>query len=159
MPIPDSADFRVELDAGQLQRARESIDRDGAAALENATKDVLARMLPPLRAMAEKLVAYRVSGTGKDARVENPFRDSLVGNLKELADFLPAMNLTGDSNVAAMIDRIADLADERSPEEYRADRVARESGANKAASLASEVESILSAMGGDSSDFLAIAAE
>jgi hypothetical protein len=42
--------------------------------------------------MADRLRKYVVTENG----VQNAFRDSLVGNVRELVDLLPALNITGD---------------------------------------------------------------
>ena len=136
MAIPDAADFRVDLDSEQLERARAGIESDVSEALEKATRDVLTRMLPPVLAMADRLTKFRVViGSDGKARTENPFRDSLVENMREIAAFLPSMNLTGNADVAKLIEQIGELA-ERDPADYRqggrGGRVVREETARKA---------------------------
>lgn len=147
--IPDSSDFRVALDAEQLATARAAIEDDATRALASATRDVLGRMLKPVQAMVERLPKYKVR-LHNDGRAEivNPFRDSLVENVREVVRALPALNVAGDGEIAALIERIEAQLCARDPEELRSSARVRREVAAQATSIASDVQSILDAMGG-----------
>ena len=55
--------------------------------------------------MATKLGEYK-PGDGNGSKAEGVFRDSLVENIRELAELLPAFNLTGNAKLTALTERI-----------------------------------------------------
>jgi len=65
------------------------------AALE-AQRDLLRRMIEPVRAIAAKL-----SEEPKEGRDTVIFRDTLVDNIKAIAKLAPALNLNGDAAIDA----------------------------------------------------------
>jgi hypothetical protein len=69
---------------------------------------------------------------GKDCPI---FRDTLVGNLQDIAALAPKLNLTGDPQIDAFSQEVAGLT-RYSPEALRASGVTREEAASKAAEIA-----------------------
>lgn len=92
LPLPSGDDFRVDLSAGDVARIKADIECQLQAATSAAMTDLWSRLHGAVRAMADKL---------KDG--DAIFRDSLVGNIKELVDILPALNLTGDAALTAAV--------------------------------------------------------
>jgi hypothetical protein len=80
LPFPDAADFRSELDDDTVAEIR--------AQLQVTTSTVV-----------DKAMAHTVELGGV-------FRDSLVENVRELADLLPAFNLVGDAKLDEIAKRI-----------------------------------------------------
>jgi hypothetical protein len=58
--------------------------------------------------MAERLTEY-VPG-GKGVREQNGFHGTLVGNVRELADNIPRLNVFGDPDLAAFAERMHKIA-------------------------------------------------
>lgn len=84
-PIPDSKDFRIDVAREELKTLQDELEERLNLAAKNARKEVYERLAEPLRAMVERL---------KDP--EATFRDTLVGNLVEIVDKIPALNLSDD---------------------------------------------------------------
>ena len=94
MPIPDSGDFRVAVSDLERETLRSEIESSLSEASRNAMRDIWQRLSVSVGTMAAKLAAYkRDESTGK---TENPFRDSLVENLRDLVGLIPRLNFTND---------------------------------------------------------------
>lgn len=99
MPIPDSGDFRVDISDMERETLKTQISESLSEASQMAMRDLWDRLSTSVQAMATKLSAYRKDDTGK---TENPFRDSLVENLRDLCGLLPRLNFAGDSQLDAI---------------------------------------------------------
>ncbi len=102
-PVPDAGDFRVTIVREAMDELRESVNRRVEEAERGIRRDIASRIAKPLAHMVNRL-------NDPDA----DFRDSLVGNLREICDLIPKLNMLGDPQVEATRQQIyADL--------YRAD--------------------------------------
>lgn len=88
MPIPDAADFRVDVGDDAVAEIKKSIAKNVDERLVAATKECWYRLDAVVRAMYTTL---------EDP--ERVFRDSLVDNIRELVILLPKMNLSGDKEL------------------------------------------------------------
>lgn len=110
--IPDS-DFRVGgLGTEELKQLKSAAELEIQERLNNAIKDVWDRIATQLRNMKEKL-------SDKDAI----FRNSLFGNLQELVEVLPRMNIMGDAKLAKITNQMRDLVVD--PDTVRCDQTLR----------------------------------
>lgn len=91
-PMPDAADFRVDVGAEAVAEIKKSITDSINERLRLATKECWLRLDEVVRKMADTL-----------DDPERVFRDSLVDNIRELVILLPKMNLTGDTNLSMAI--------------------------------------------------------
>jgi hypothetical protein len=103
-PCPDANDFRVSLGKEQLQDIKSGLEQEMQAALQEAMREPVRRIIDVVEKMAGKLKAYKPA-TDTD-RAENTFRDSLVDNVRELVPLLSAFNLTGDKDLAKIATRM-----------------------------------------------------
>lgn len=94
--VPQAVDFRVELGASEVSAIRQEIEAENRATIENAMRDVWERMHDVVGSMAKRLKEY-----DPEKPAAHPFRDTLVSNIAELVDILPALNLTQDPHVVA----------------------------------------------------------
>jgi hypothetical protein len=104
-PMPEAEDFRVALSEDENARIREQIQGRLDDAVQGAVNDVWHRVHDVVAHMVERLRAYSV---GADGKVQNTFRDSLVGNVRTLVDLLPKLNITNSNALEAMRQRLAD---------------------------------------------------
>lgn len=133
-PLPDAGDFRVELADSEAERIRQSIAQGAESAVNLAVRDVYARVESTVGKMAEKLASY----TGGK---EGAFRDSLVENIRELADVLPSLNITNDPALDAITDRIKRELCPVDPDALRKDDLTREETAKAAQSILDQMSS------------------
>jgi len=105
--VPDADDFRVEMADGQADDIRREIEARSNAAVETVIRDCYTRIAEHVGKMSERLKAYRPAvGDGK---AEGIFRDSLVGNVRDLVNLLPALNITGDAALSQIAARMQAL--------------------------------------------------
>lgn len=95
-PIHSGSDFRVDIGDTETARIRQEIEEDVKATIDEAIKSVWSRLQKVVLHASERLKAYNVNADGK---VENTFRESLVTNIIELLEVIPALNITGDPNI------------------------------------------------------------
>ena len=105
LPFPDADDFRSDLDDDTVEEIRTQLRSTSASVVDNAMKHTAQQIIDTVGRMATKLAEYKASG-GKGDPAEGVFRDSLVENVRELAELLPAFNLTEDPNLDAITTRI-----------------------------------------------------
>jgi hypothetical protein len=106
-PVPQSTDFRVEVGDAVRQDLAARVE----AAVADAMRDAAARLVETVKTLADRLRDYQPARDGQPAA--GIFRDSLVGNLRDLAAVLPAFNLAGDprfDDLAARVGALLDLS-------------------------------------------------
>ena len=113
-PLPTGEDFRVDLQAGEVDRIKAAIEDRLKAAERAAMADCFNRLYDVVRKAAEKL-------TDKTAI----FRDSLVTNIQDLVDLLPHLNLTNDPRLEDLRREVADKLLGYEPETLRKNQFAR----------------------------------
>lgn len=94
-PIPEAGDWRVDLGkhSGEVERQIEQKVKEGVAKL---TADLWTRLYDVVKKLSEKM---------KD--VDADFRDSIIGNVKELISLLPQMNVAQDPKLNKMINDVS----------------------------------------------------
>lgn len=139
LPVPTSADFRVEMSDAQAAMIRADIERQVTTATTAAVRDVYKRVADVTERMVERLHAYTQADKSGD-RTTGFFRDSLVGNVRDLIAVLPALNITGDPQLTAMADKLKPLA------EWDAKVLREDEG--KRLDVAAEAQAILDSVSG-----------
>jgi len=139
--VPDAGDFRVEMADGQADDIRREIEARSNAAVETVIRDCYSRIAEHVGKMSERLKAYRPAvGDGK---AEGIFRDSLVGNVRDLVALLPALNITSDPALSQIAARMQALTVEDA-ETLRELPAVRESVARDADAILADVTAYLS---------------
>lgn len=127
-PVPDSGDFRVSLSQDEVEQIKADIEARVKDSVSSAMRDAWNRLYQAVKHMVEKL---------RDR--DSIFRDSLVGNIAELCDILPRLNLTGDSNLAKMIYEAKMSLASLDPEILRKYELERKAAADKAENVLSKM--------------------
>jgi hypothetical protein len=125
LPFPDADDFRSTLDDETVEEIRQQLKSTSDAVLNNAMKTTAEQIIETVGTMARKLAEYKASG-GKGDKAEGVFRDSLVENVRELAELLPAFNLTDDPKLDAITKRIKSELCVEEAKDLRANEAVRE---------------------------------
>ena len=134
MPVPTSADFRVDLGEAQTAQIKATIEASLRDAATVANRDIAERIAEKVTHMAAKLRGYNNTKGEK-----NIFRDSLVENIRELASFIPVLNVYNDANMNSIAKRLeAELCD-YSAEDLRLDDMARNNVADKADQILADI--------------------
>jgi hypothetical protein len=141
LPVPDAADFRVDLADAQAAEIRAAIESAARDALANATRDAWQRVAEVTGRMVERLNAFKPGGP--NGRAENVFRDSLVENVRELASILPGLNLTNDPALARIAERMESDLCQHDAADLRDSDALRRDTAKAAAAILAEVSDFL----------------
>jgi hypothetical protein len=129
MPMPDADDFRVMLADEVVGDMRAQIGAEIEAKAKAAHNDMVERVRQVLTTMADKLTNYDPEqGVGV-------FRNSLVGNVRDLAEIVPELNMSGDDAIDGLADAMKQLASVEA-EDLRDDAVLRKATAAEADRLA-----------------------
>ena len=139
LPFPDSSDFRADLDDDTLADIKAEIE--ASSSTDTALKNVGERITEVVGHMAKKLAEYR----GKDyqrkpGETRSFFTDSLVENVRELADLLPAFNLTDDPKLNEIAARISKELCVEDADTLRENGEARKSVQKSADEIVSDVQ-------------------
>jgi hypothetical protein len=127
MPIPNAADFRVDVGDEQVARIQAGIEATLTERVSLATADCFERAFVPLAKLVEHLDAYRPELTGA---AKGTFRDTATQNIADVVALLPGLNITGDKRVTDLCQSLADLIKPgpqamRDDSRLRADTVAK----------------------------------
>jgi hypothetical protein len=123
-PMPEAADFRVVLADDEADRIRAEIEGQLQGALTDAMADLWRRLREAVDHMAKKL--------GEPGAI---FRDSLVGNVRELVDLIPRLNLTGSSILETARAEVKEKLASLDPEVLRNSEIDRAMTARSAAAI------------------------
>lgn len=131
LPLVIASDIRCDLSESLRKQIADSVERDTEERFRLAMADCWKRLYEPVRKMAEVL--------GKKGQ---EFRDSLVGNIVEICDVLPDLNILEDPVMDMMAEKVRETL-QVDPDRLRESDIEREEYAKRAGELAD----ILSRMG------------
>ena len=114
IPLPEVGDWRVDMEKETIDTLQEHYKNYYSGALNEAMKDVWARMHGALAKMSERL-------DYTDDANKKIFRDSLVDNVIDIVDLLRDFNVTGDTQMEAMRQRLEDAMRGVTPDALRED--------------------------------------
>jgi prophage DNA circulation protein len=120
-PLATENDFRVDLSEDELVKIRQQYASSTDAKISDAMKEVWDRLFAAVKTMVERL-------SDPDAI----FRQSLVGNLQDLVQVLPSLNISGDQRLTEMSEAVEVLLCGYDPKDLRKDKVQREEAAQNA---------------------------
>jgi hypothetical protein len=102
LPFPDADDFRADLDEDTVADIKRELTETSKHVVSKAMECTAQQIIETVGHMATKLKEYKTGEPGAHI-----FRDSLVNNVRELAELLPAFNLTDDPKLQKITKRIA----------------------------------------------------
>jgi hypothetical protein len=138
-PVPEADDFRSDvLDADTVEDIKRELGETSNAVLADAMKHTAEQITTVVSHMAEKLKEYKKPGKSRSF-----FSYSLVDNVRELADLLPAFNLDNDPGLDAIAKRIKKELCVEDAETLRNDDNVRKSVAKSADDILKDVSSLL----------------
>jgi hypothetical protein len=139
-PVPDAEDFRSDvLDTDTIDDIKRELTETSDQVLNDAMKHTFNQVAEAVGHMATKLKEYKAKDDGK----RHFFANSLVDNVRELADLLPAFNLTNDPKLDALTKRIQRELCAEDAQTLRENGNAREVVAKSADDILKDVESLL----------------
>lgn len=115
MPVPTAGDFRVDVGNAAMDDIKEKLGRLAQERVDEAMKDVRARLGDHLKRMSDRLTTDWVDGEAKQRR----FHDSLVTGALELCDLTKGLNIVGDQDLEAARYELEQLLCDVTPTELR----------------------------------------
>ena len=100
----------TKLDDAEIERIRQDMKAEADAFMAEAMQDLWQRLYTPVKLATEKLVDPR-----------SIFNDSLVGNLREICELLPRLNVTDDPDLEAMRQLVEGKLAHYHPDNWRND--------------------------------------
>ena len=129
LPVPSSDDFRVQLAAEEIAAVRRNAEDALRGTVNDAVRALLDRLHEPVARLATRLRLFRRKSNG---RVEHPFRDTLVENLRAIVKLAPMLNLMDDPRIADLCADIERHLTAHEPDELRNSPRLRADVANQA---------------------------
>ena len=126
-PVASGNDFRVSLNEEYIDQIKREINERNAALQRASVQDCWSRVRTVVSNIHERL-----------SKTDNKFRDTLIENVRDLLDVLPALNVTGDPELTKIEHDVRELL--VPPQRLRDDSTLRNETAKKA-------EEILARMG------------
>jgi hypothetical protein len=142
MPMPDAADFRVDMSEAQARTIRAELEAESRAALDGAMKDAWQRVADVCTRMVNRLNEYKPA-TRKGEKTQGKFTDTLVENVRDLVAVLPAFNLTNDPTLSEITVRLKSDLCTFEAQELRDDSRLREQTAASAQAILDDVSAFL----------------
>jgi hypothetical protein len=103
-PVPDADDLRVEIGEVELAAVKAAIETRAQEGMELAVRSCFERVAKNVGHMVSKLNEFAPSDG--DGRAQGIFRDSLVENVRQLAETLPMLNVSNNALIQEVADRI-----------------------------------------------------
>jgi hypothetical protein len=139
-PVPDADDFRSDvLDQDTIEDIKRELTDTSAQVLDGAMQDTVKQIAEVVSHMAVKLKEYKSVNDGK----RHFFANTLVENVRELADLLPAFNLTNDPTLDQLGARIRRELCVEDAKTLRENDAARESVQKSADDILKDVSALL----------------
>lgn len=139
--VESAEDFRVSaIGADEVSKVRKDIEVRVQEQLKESMKDPWQRIADVVGKMSEKLKAYTV---GPDGKAQHTFRDSLVGNVAELLDVLPVLNITGDVKLTEFTKKISAALTAHTAEVLRDDATVRRNVADEADKILASIQGFI----------------
>ena len=114
IPLPESGDWRVDMEKETTETLKQHYETYYAEALNTAMNDVWQRVHKALSNMSERL-------DYADDTNKKIFRDSLVNNVIDICDLLRDFNVSGSSQMEAMRVQLEDALRGVTPDALRED--------------------------------------
>lgn len=133
LPVPDAGHFEGTIKS-LLGVDADTVDIRIKDAMQEAQRELMQRLIAPVKAMVAKL-----NEPVKEGKKSPVFRDSLVGNLKEIAELGPKLNIAGDPKIDSFVQEIKALT-VATPDDLRESEVMRKDAATKAADILTRLQ-------------------
>jgi hypothetical protein len=134
MPIPQSNDLRVDLNEKEIQKIKSTIDDAYNVRLKESLDNIYKRIFEAIKHISDRL-----------ADKDPVFRDSLIGNVKELCNLLPKLNITNDENINNLIEDIKSTICKADPDTLRENKKQRTAVKTKADEILNKMKGFYNA--------------
>lgn len=128
-PLPEVEDFRVMLQEDDVKQIKKDIEDRMSKAQEDAMLSLWKRLYDTVSNMAKQLADTD----------NNKFHDTLVGNIQDLVNLLPRLNIANDNDLEQMRQEISDKLCVYSSKELKKDNIIRTQVAQDATKILNDM--------------------
>ncbi len=111
-PVPDAEHFMAKLASDDTERVKRDIERQIEERLHDGVGDLYRRLGEAVERVSERL---REDESGKPL----VFRDSLIGNIRDLVEVVPRLNIFGDDELARLCEQVKEKIASVQPDALR----------------------------------------
>ena len=112
VPVPDADHFMAKLASDDTDRVKRDIESQIEERLHDAVGDLYRRLGDAVERVSERL---QEDDEGKPL----VFRDSMIGNIRDLVDIVPRLNIFGDDTLAQLCGQVKDRIASVEPDALR----------------------------------------
>lgn len=134
-PVPDAGDFRVDIADDAAAAIRQQIEATAQEAEARAMRDLWGRLHDATAAIVDRL-----------SQPDTIFQNSLIGNMRDLLDILPRLNVAQDPDLAAMAAEAERKLAAYHPQDLREDKATRAMVAADAAEIMDKMRDYMGAI-------------
>ncbi len=134
LPMPDVADWRVDIPAKELDALRKAAGGALDELQKAAVMDLWARVQDVVEHVVERL-----------KKSDSKFKNSLIGNVKEIVELLPKLNITADAKLTEIQKALEQKLCKLNPDELREDDGMRSKAASDAEAILKRMASYMGA--------------
>lgn len=142
LPIPDAADFRVDIADDAVAAIKEQISKDQKSTVAKAMEEPYKELFDAVAHMGARLAGAKTCpcrGCKGKTFLTDQFGDSIVNNMVEICQRLPRLNLTADPYLNAFIEQTKASLTGFQPDTIRASDQVRKTLAERAAEIAADM--------------------
>ena len=109
-PVPDAGDFRVDIENDAMEEIKADLKARLSTTQQEAMRDLWERLRKSVAEVSKKFA---------DTDKKVIFRDTLIGNIRDLVDLIPKMNIDGDPELDRMAAEIKREMADFDPQDLR----------------------------------------
>lgn len=129
-PVPDADDFRVDISNDEIERIKQQISEESDKLQKEAMDELWQKLYTPVKKMADKL-------SDKDAK---RYHKSLIGNIVEITDILPKLNIGNDKALETLSTDIVSRLCGENIKDIKANPLVRQDMAEAAGDIAAQMQ-------------------
>jgi len=138
-PYPVIDNFILDMAQSEVEEIKNNAQKNYTTMQEQATAGLWARIYSAVKALSEKMNEKR-QVKGQD--VTPIFRDSIIGNIRELVELLPGLNILDDPALETARQELENNLAGIEPEVLRSSEFTRQETAKKAESILNNIQGI-----------------
>ena len=136
-PVPEAGDFRVAMSAEDKQKIVTQMQRKNDERVTQVTSECFDRAYSAISNMVERLEAFDPDKKGAK------LYDSLVGNVRDIADLLPSLNVGDDPRLEQLAKDIGLRLTETDASTLKKDEGKRQEVADNARQIMNQIDDFI----------------
>tara|TARA_R100001594_G_scaffold95069_2_gene129362 strand:- start:418 stop:1284 length:867 start_codon:yes stop_codon:yes gene_type:complete len=136
-PVPEAGDFRVAMSADDKQKITAQIQRKNDERVSEVTTECFDRAYSVVSNMVERLEAFDPDKKGAK------LYDSLVGNVRDIAELLPSLNVGDDPRLEQLAKEIGQRLTETDTDTLKTDEGKRKEVAADAREIMNQIDDFI----------------